>query len=113
MSDPPEFISEPIVPEAGSFSPEAMIHGLAALPGAFAWRGRRYKIVACLEHVKQSAREGHFAGGERYLRRQQFRVRLDTGEIATIYVERQARSRRAAKSRWFLLTMASGDDDAG
>jgi len=106
-----DFISEPIDPERGSFKPEAMSRGLAALPTAFTWRGRRYEIVECLEHVKQSAPEGGREGGERYLRREQFIVRLHTGQTATIYVERQARaprSRQSAKRRWFLYTITSG-----
>jgi hypothetical protein len=104
------FISEPITPERGSFSTGPMSRGLASPPRAFAWRGRRFEIAEILEHTKQSAREGHSASGELYLRRQQFVVRLDTGQVATIYVERQARpgvSRRMAKSRWFLFTITS------
>jgi hypothetical protein len=109
---PAAFISEPIVPERGSFSTEPMSRGLASPPRAFAWRHQRYEITEILEHTKQSAREGHSASGELYLRRQQFVVRLDTGQIATIYVERQARpgaSGRSAKSRWFLFTITSGE----
>jgi len=48
--------------------------------------------------------EGGRPDGERYLRRQQFRVRLDTGEIATIYVLRDS---RVGKKRWFLYSIAS------
>lgn len=104
-----EFISEPITPVPGSFSPDLMTQGLAALPGAFVWRERRYEIVRCLEHVKQSSPERHAAGNEVYLRRQQFVVELETGQIATIYVERQggSPSRQSAKKRWFLYTLTS------
>ncbi len=106
-----EFVSEPIEPEAGSFSPEMMTRGLAALPGAFRWRERRYRVLECLEHEKVTAVEGHRPGGERYLRRQQFVVRLDTGQTATIYVTRQpAAGARgaAARQRWFLYTITGG-----
>jgi hypothetical protein len=99
------FVSEPIVPEAGTFAPEMMARGLASLPGAFTWRGRRYRILECLEHVKQSSPE---ATGEVYLRRQEFLVRLDSGQLARVYVQRQApagASRAAAKQRWFLYTI--------
>ena len=114
-SRPQEFVSEPIEPEAGSFSPEMMTRGLAALPGAFRWRGRRYRVIECLEHEKVSAAEGHRPGAERYLRRQQFVVRLDTGQTATIYVTRQpAAGARgaAARQRWFLYTITGGTGDA-
>ncbi|MHC4949197.1 MAG: DUF6504 family protein [Planctomycetota bacterium] len=100
------FISEPITPEPGSFTTELMSRGLAGLPGAFTWRGRRYEIVDCIDHFKQSAPEG--GTGERYLRRQVFRVRLDTGQEASLYVERQARS-GSGRRRWFLYTLAGPD----
>ena len=105
-----EFISEPITPEPGNFSTELMRQGLAALPGAFSWRGRRYEVLECLEHVKRSDREGGTTGGDAYLRRQEFTVRLDTGQIARLYFERHARagaSRQSAKKRWFLYTLTS------
>ncbi len=103
-----EFVSEPIVPERGSFSTPMMATGLASLPGAFVWRNRRYEIVECLEHGKVSSPEGGVEGKERYLRRQVFTVRLDTGQTATVYHERQARrgaSPRSAKRRWFLYSI--------
>ncbi len=109
---PVEFISEAIEPDRGQFSTEMMTQGLAALPRSFTWRGRRYVIAECLDHVKQSRPEGYTADGERYLRRQQFRVRLDSGQVATIYVERHARrgaSHAAARKRWFLYTISATD----
>lgn len=107
-----QFISEPITPDRGGFSAELMVQGLAALPSGFTWRGRRYGIVACLEHNKQSGLEGSSSDGERYLRRQEFRVELDTGQEARIYVLRNAlpgSSRSASKRRWFLYSISSGD----
>jgi hypothetical protein len=113
MSDTPEqeFVSEPIAPEPGSFSTAEMAAGLGSLPAAFTWRGRRYEITECLEAAKVSAPEGGVEGHERYLRRQVFRVRLHTGQAATLYLERHARrgaSRRAARRRWFLYTIEPG-----
>lgn len=103
-----QFISEPITPEPGSFTTELMGQGLASLPAAFTWRGSRYEIVDCLEHWKESSREGGRAVGELYLRKQRFRVKLHTGQIANLYFERHARpgvSRETAKQRWFLYTL--------
>jgi hypothetical protein len=103
-----QFISEPIEPESGSFGTELMASGLASLPGAFTWRGRRYQVLECLEHAKQSTPEGGMGDGERYLRRQVFTVRLDTGQTARLYVQRQpprGASREAAKKRWFLYSI--------
>ncbi len=89
-----------------------MIRGLAALPRAFRWRGRRYEIMECLAEEKTSQPEGHTEDGERYLRRQEFTVRLDSGETARLYVVRQAprgAGRRAARKRWFLYTISSSE----
>ena len=102
------FVSEPIVPEAGTFDTSQMASGLAGLPAAFTWRGRRYAITECLQHTKITSTEGARAQNDRYLRRQEFLVRLDTGARARIYVERQSRpgaSREAAKRRWYLYTI--------
>jgi hypothetical protein len=103
-----EFISQAITPERGSFTTELMTQGLAALPAAFTWAGRRYEIVECLEHHKRTSPEG--GSGERYLRRQEFVVRLDTGQTAVIYVLRQATrgsDARSAGKRWFLYSLTS------
>ena len=109
-----EFVSEPIVPEAGTFSSALMARGLAGLPRAFTWRDRRYEIVECIEHEKRSGPMIGMLGGERYLRRQVFKVWLDTGQTATLYVERHARSgsRGAAKRRWYIYTI-EGDHRIG
>lgn len=112
----PEFVSEPIIPEPGSFNAAVMASGLASLPAAFVWRGRRYQIVDCLDHVKLTSTEGGRAGGERYLRRQRFTVRLDTGQLAVLDVHRQRPSstRRTASSvRWFLYTIDDSPTDRG
>ncbi len=98
-----EFVSDPITPEAGSFDTGLMAQGLASLPGAFTWRNRRYAIVECLSHEKRSGAEGF--SGELYLRRQVFTVRLDSGQIAVIYLERHARPGGNPKQRWFLYSI--------
>ena len=62
---------------------------------------------------KESVAEGHRQDGERYLRRQRFRVRLDTGKIAEIYIERQAprgSSVARRRRRWYLYTLADADE---
>ncbi len=103
-----EFISESIEPDRGSFDTAAMTTGLAALPGGLTWRGRHYEIVECIEHSKRSSPEGHAAGRELYLRRQHFKVRLDSGVMAELYVERNApagSSRRRARRLWYLYTI--------
>ena len=103
-----QFISEPITPEVGSFSTELMARGLAALPGAFTWRDKRYEVVNCMDHFKETSTEGGKAKSDRYLRRQVFVVELNTGEIAKLYVLRQgasAGSSKAKKQRWYLYSI--------
>lgn len=107
----PEFISEIITPDPGAFDAGMMSAGLASLPPAFAWRGRRYTIIECLEHVKLTSREGGFARGDRYLRRQRFTVRLDSGPTAVLDFHRHVQSRHGApgnKRRWVLYTIDYG-----
>jgi hypothetical protein len=109
-----EFLSEPIHPEEGNFTTDLMMQGLASLPGAFLWRGRRYAVLECLEHIKESSREGSSAQGDLYLRRQRFTVRLEGGAIARIYVERHARSGaspRATRQRWFIYSIRPAPPD--
>ena len=103
-----QFISEPITPEAGSFSTELMARGLAALPGAFIWRHKRYEITNCIDHFKETSTESSSAQSDRYLRRQVFIVELDTGETAKLYVLRNAspsRSSKAKKQLWYLYSI--------
>lgn len=103
-----EFVSEPVTPEPGTFDAGAMSSGLASLPAAFTWRDRRYRIIEVLEHTKLTSVEGGTAQGERYLRRQRFMVRLDSGEVAVLDFHRQTAAKpggRAARQRWFLFTI--------
>ncbi len=109
-----DLISEPITPDAGTFDVDAMATGLAGLPQAFTWRNRHYHIAECLHTEKRSSPEGGVSTNEVYLRRQVFRVRLDSGQTATLYMERQARrgaSARAARQRWFLYSLQPSQTD--
>ncbi len=97
-----EFISEPIRPEPGTFETAAMSTGLPGLPRGFTWRGVAYQVEEQLEAWKASAPEGGRPGGERYLRRHYFRLRISGGAIWTVYFVRQAPRSGSAKLRWFL-----------
>jgi hypothetical protein len=98
----PEFVSEPITPHAGTFDAAAMATGLPGLPRGFTWRGAAYRIDEQLETWKASAPEGGRPGGERYLRRHYFRLRMSDGAVWTVYFVRQAPRSGPAKLRWFL-----------
>lgn len=102
MTDPvDQFISEPIVPAAGTFDTHAIARGEPGLPTRFTWRGDEYTMAEVMAVWKTSAPE---ASGEVYLRRHWWEVRTTSGHIMKIYFERQ-KNRKHAKDRWFLYTV--------
>lgn len=116
MDGDSELISEPI--RVTAFDSSAMKTGLAGAPTAFVWRDRECIVERLLEHRKFSRGDAHNPSKEKYLKREYFTVRLSTGEIAELYIERQPRpgaSANARKQRWFLYTIlrTSGDESDG
>jgi Domain of unknown function (DUF6504) len=101
---PEEFISEEIRPTGDLRDASALAIGAPAPPAKFVWRGREYVVAAVLDAWKET---GADRGGsdERYVRRHWFRIRTDDGAEMKIYFERQARSGRQARKRWWLYTM--------
>ena len=98
------FVSEAIIPVAGSSDPAAMSRGAPGLPSGFLWKGRRYDVACVLKTWKESGpcRSG---SGEMYLRKHWWRIRTEDGLEMTIYFERQRRSKRQNKMRWWLFTV--------
>lgn len=96
-----EFVCERIAPVPGTMDVAGMLRGEPGLPARFVWREREYAVAGVLEKWKETGpcRNG---SGERYLRKHWFRIRTTTGEEMTIYFDRQPRSRREAKARWWL-----------
>jgi hypothetical protein len=103
-----EFVSEPLVPHAGTFDVRDMAAGLPGLPTGFDWRGESHQVGQRLETWKQSVAEGGRSGGERYLRRHYFRLRMSDGAIWTVYFVRQAPRGASGRQRWFLWTVQRG-----
>ena len=102
---PEEFISEEIVPVAGTSDPAAMAMGAPGLPDRFTWRDTEYAVAEVLKAWKESGPDkGHTA--EIYLRKHWFEIRTTDGAIMTIYFERQARSKRQTKKRWWLYSVS-------
>ena len=103
-----EFVSEQIKPVAGTFDPAAMTRGEPGLPQRFVWRDTEYTLAAVLEVWKEDGpcRQG---SGERYLRKHWFKVLTEQGPRMTIYFDRQARSNRQPKARWWLYTIDRGE----
>lgn len=99
-----ELISEAITPRVGTFDTASMTRGEPGLPEGFCWRGVRLDVVETLSTWKESSREGGRAGGELYLRRHCYRLRMSDGAIWTIYFTRQSPRSGNVKQRWFLYT---------
>lgn len=100
-----QFISEPITPAPGTADARAMGRGEPGLPTRFTWRDTEYTVAEVINVSKSSSREG--GTGDLYLRRHWYTIRTTSGDIMTLYCERQARDRQRAKSRWFLYTLSS------
>ena len=109
----PELISEPITPLAGPKDAGAMARGEPGLPPGFVWRGREYGIVDVLDRWKQTGREGSRPGGEVYVRRHVYRLRMDDGAEWSVYFVRQTPRSGSARRRWFLYSLEPGLDGPG
>ena len=98
------FVSQPITPIAGSIETKGMRVGSVALPLRFRWGTTEFTITEVLDQWYET---GPMKGGgpERYLRTHWFRIRTTDGEGMSIYFERQARSRRQVKKRWWLYSI--------
>lgn len=106
---PFELVSESITPDRTAFDSAAMARGEMGAPRGFTWRGRHYTVAAVLETRKQSEAWNHAPGGERYLRRHCFRIRVDSGEIMNIYGVRHVKRGESARKRWWLYSIETPD----
>lgn len=107
-----ELISEAIKPVAESMDPSRMARGAPGLPGRFVWRGKEHAIAEVLDEWKETG-DCRSGSPERYVRKHWFRVRTTDGDEMKIYFERQARSQREKKSRWWLYTVLPGAGSDG
>lgn len=98
------FISEAILPDAATFDVVAMASGQAGLPTGFMWRDRHYTIVEVISQWKASEREFH-RRGEAYYRKHFWKLRVDSGEVMTIYAVRHVKRGESAKRRWWLYSI--------
>ena len=104
------FISEPIRPVAGTADTHGMARGEPGLPERFVWRGQEYTVDRVLAQWKETS--GCKSGGdERYVRKHWFHVRTTTGDEVKIYFERQPRSGRQRKLRWWLYGLLSPEEE--
>jgi len=99
-----EFVSEPIMPVAGTFDTDGMTRGEPGLPARFSWREQEYAVADVLKTWKESG-PCKSGGPEMYLRKHWFKIRTDDGIEMTVYFERQPRTKRQSKKRWWLYTI--------
>lgn len=100
-----QFISEAIQPVAETMSTRRMARGEPGLPRKFIWRGQEYHVAKVLETWKETS--GCRSGSdEQYVRKHWYRVRTTDGSEMRLYFERQARSGRERKARWWLYSIA-------
>lgn len=98
-----QFVSELITPVAGTFDAGAMSRGEPGLPTRFTWRGTPYSVADVLTVWTTSSPEA--GSGEMYLRRHWWELRTTSGHVMKLYCERQAKTRRNPKARWYLYTI--------
>ena len=96
-----EFVSEAIVPAAGSFDASAIARGEPGAPRSFVWRGRSVVVARVRSTWKSTGKDR----GEVYLRRHWFEVETEGGERMVIYCERQAKNAKKPKGRWWLYSV--------
>ncbi|MBN1867654.1 cytoplasmic protein [Candidatus Sumerlaeota bacterium] len=104
------FVSEPIRPIVEAIDTSGAPLGEPGVPMRFVWRGTEYVVEELLGKWKDAG-PCTSGGGERYVRKHGFHVRTTTGEEMKIYYERQARSTRERKKRWWLYTVSGTDGD--
>ena len=103
---PSEFVSEPLHPVAETLDSTGMARGEPGLPGRFVWRDEEYAVEEVIEAWKTTSGCSH-GSGETYVRRHWWRVRVTGGTELKVYFERQARSVRQRKVRWWVHSVES------
>lgn len=97
------FICEALRPVTQTADAARMAVGEPGLPRLFAWRGETLEVAQVLRVWKDTGPCRH-GSNEAYVRRHWFQVHTTRRQLATLYFERQPRSRRDAP-RWWLYTL--------
>jgi hypothetical protein len=99
-----EFIGEAIQPVAETIDASRMAAGGPGLPRQFRWRSEIVCIVRVLNTWRETGPCRH-GSGEQYVRKHWFEVEIESGATMKIYFDRQARSAKKRKERWWLFSM--------
>jgi Family of unknown function (DUF6504) len=92
------FVSQPIVPQGGSFDTETMSLGEPSLPPAFDWNGEEL-MVGDVRKVWRSHKDDR---GDTYVKRHWFEFTTSNERVAVVYFDRGA---RRGQARWWLYTI--------
>ena len=103
-----EFVGDELVPVPGTAEVAGMSRREPGLPQRFTWRGTEYSVVGVIEQWKSHGpcRSG---GGETYLRRHWYKILTDPPAVLTVYFERQARTAKRPKARWWIYSRAEAE----
>lgn len=71
-------------------------------PAEFSWRSQHFVVTEVIKTWKGVGSDRTHGSGEQYVHKHWFEVRVEDGQVMTIYFERQPRSRAQASKRWWL-----------
>jgi phosphoribosylglycinamide formyltransferase-1 len=99
------FVGELILPGALSADRDAMSRGEPGLPRRFTWRKGEYQVKATLKSWKGATPDRTHGSGELYVHKHWYTIAMDSGDVWTVYFDRQTRGTRNRKARWFLYAI--------
>ena len=112
MTTKEQCVSEQIKPDSDGFNAMCLVGGAPSMPRAFRWRGEEFVVAEVVDVWKETGPCTH-GSAEQYVRKHWFHVRTTSGDEMKIYFERQARSAKQRKTRWWLYTITHSDDNPG
>jgi hypothetical protein len=102
---PASFVSESITPLDASFDMSGMAQGEPGLPQKFRWRKKEFIVAEVLERWKEHGDCRH-GSGERYVRKNGYRIRTVDGTVMNLYFQRSAgRGKLSGKTRWWIQSI--------
>jgi phosphoribosylglycinamide formyltransferase-1 len=97
------FVSEQLRPFPEELNITSAVAGEPAIPRKFKWRGDTIEVAEVIRKWKTTSPCTH-GSDERYVRKHWYEIETVDGRYLRIYFERQARSRRERKKRWWVFS---------
>ena len=98
-----QLISEAIRPVPGSFDTAFMSRGAPGVPREFFWRKEKYTAREIIRAWRTTGPCRH-GSGEQYVRRHWFEVKMQSGEVMTLYFDKGSHGKRTEMG-WFLYAL--------